>query len=352
MMIEVAAEEKERWNNIVRSFDNYDVFYLNEYVTAFMKENESNGIPVLLYYANGTDRALNVIFKRDISKDQHFRGEIEQEHFFDLITPYGYGGFWGRIEDYDSLNHTYNEYCQSRNYVCEFVRFELFNNYFENYDGTVETRTHNVVRNLEMPLEYIWMDFKQKVRKNVQRANKNGLEIIIENTGEYLDEFLKIYYGTMERNDAEKNFYFSRSFFETLNCMAENIMYFHVVHENMFISTELVIFGAENAYSYLGGTDRNYFDLRPNDFLKYEIIKWAKEKGLKNFVLGGGYGSDDGIFQYKTSLAPNGVKDFYIGRKIFDKAAYDHLCELRGVNSHSMELREAGFFPEYRGGHK
>ena len=88
----------------------------------------------------------------------------------------------------------------------------------------------------------------------------------------------------------------------------------YVVHEGKIISTELVIYGTENAYSYLGGTDRDYFDVRPNDYLKYEIIKWAKAKGLKNFVLGGGYGADDGIFQYKLCLAPHGEYDFYIGR--------------------------------------
>jgi len=31
-----------------------------------MKENESIGEPVLLYYVNGSDRAMNVLFKRDM----------------------------------------------------------------------------------------------------------------------------------------------------------------------------------------------------------------------------------------------------------------------------------------------
>ena len=109
------------------------------------------------------------------------------------------------------------------------------------------------------------------------------------------------------------------------------------------ISAELVIYGSENCYSYLGGTNSEYFDLRPNDFLKYEIIKWAKNKGLKNFVLGGGYGSDDGIYQYKLSLAPHGVYNFYIGRKVFDQKSYDELVSLRDEN----ELNEK-FFPLYR----
>lgn len=347
MMTVYTVEQTTQWNDTVRSFKDYDVFYLNEYALAFMQEDEKNGIPFLLYYENGTDRAINVVFKRDVSKDEKFAGRIEENQYFDLISPYGYGGFWGNISDYDSLNRAYNKFCMENHYICEFVRFELFGDYYNRYDGETETRTHNVVRNLELPIEDIWMDFKQKVRKNVKRANKNELKIIIENTGEYLDDFLNIYYSTMERSNAETEYYFSKNFFKTLDQMKENIMYFHTAYEDKIISTELVIYGAENCYSYLGGTDREYFELRPNDFLKYEIIKWAKEKGLKKFVLGGGYGEDDGIFQYKTCLAPNGIVDFYIGRKIFDKKSYDYLVSLRIEKN--PDCIETKYFPKYRG---
>ncbi|MCR5797264.1 MAG: GNAT family N-acetyltransferase, partial [Eubacterium sp.] len=294
-------------------------------------------------YESGEDRAINVVFRRDVAKDDKLDGRVDGGRYFDLITPYGYGGFWGTISDWDKLNQTYTEYCMRNHYVCEFVRFELFTSYHEHFDGEVETRTHNVVRSLDMPIDEMWMDFKQKVRKNVKRANTYNLECIIENTDEHLEDFLRIYYSTMDRTDAEGEYYFSKQFYEDLNEMKNNVMYFHVVYEGKIVSTELVIYGSQNVYSYLGGTDREYFDVRPNDFLKYEIIKWAKEKGLKNFVLGGGYGADDGIYQYKLCLAPHGQQEFYIGRKIFDQEAYDKLVALRG----NEELNES-FFPLYR----
>ena len=218
--------------------------------------------------------------------------------------------------------------------------------YHKYYDGEIESRTHNVVRSLDLPIDDLWMDFKQKVRKNVKRARENGLEIIIENTDAHLRDFLDIYYSTMDRNNAQDSFYFSKGFYECINRMKDNIMYFHVLQDEKIISTELVLYGAENAYSYLGGTYKEYYDLRPNDFLKFEIIKWAKEKGLKNFVLGGGYGADDGIFQYKTCLAPRGIVDFYIGRKIFNREAYDYLLNLR-IKDNPI-CKEAAFFPQYR----
>lgn len=340
---EISINEQDKWDEIVRSFPDYDIFYLSGYSKAFMREAPRNGTPILLLYEDGEDRAINVVLRRDIAKDDKLAGKIEEGQYFDLITPYGYGGFWGTITDWEELDRTYTQYCIDNHYVCEFVRFELFSNYHEHYSGEVETRTHNVVRSLEMPVDEIWMDFKQKVRKNVKRANKNNLGIIVESTGEHMEDFLRIYYSTMDRSDAEDEYYFSRQFYEDLNEMKDNVMYFHVVSEGRIISTELVIYGAENCYSYLGGTDRDYFDLRPNEFLKFEVIKWAKEKGLKNFVLGGGYGADDGIFQYKLCLAPHGVYDFYIGRKIFDREAYDELVGLR-----AGDVLNERYFPLYR----
>lgn len=350
MIKEYAISNQLEWDNIVRSFSNYDVFYLSDYSKAFMQENPKNGNPILLLYEEGDDRAINVVFRRDVALDEKLAGKIEEGQYFDLITPYGYGGFYGNVSDWDKLNQAYTEYCMENHYVCEFVRFELFTDYHAHYDGEVETRTHNVVRTLSKPLEEMWMDFKQKVRKNVKKANSFKLGCIIENTGEYLEDFLRIYYSTMSRSDAENEYYFSKRFYEDLTEMKDNVMYFHVVYEGKIISTELVIYGAENCYSYLGGTDRDYFDVRPNDYLKYEIIKWAKEKGLKNFVLGGGYGADDGIFQYKLSLAPHGVCNFYIGKKIFDEGAYRELLEIRCKGSKETEkkLVDAGFFPAYR----
>lgn len=343
MIKEISIDNQMEWDRIVTSFSDYDVFYLSGYSKAFMKEAPKNGMPILLLYENNEDRAINVVFKRDVAQDEKLAGKIREGQYFDLITPYGYGGFWGSVSDWDKLNQVYTDYCTRNYYVCEFVRFELFSEYHKYYDGEVETRTHNVVRSLEMSLNEMWMNFKQKVRKNVKKANTNNLEILIENSNVHMDDFLRIYYSTMDRTNAENEYYFSKQFYENLNEMENNVMYFHVVYEGKIISTELVIYGAENCYSYLGGTDREYFDVRPNDYLKYEIIKWAKDKGLKNFVLGGGYGADDSIFQYKLCLAPNGLYDFYIGRKIFDKESYDKLVELRKPD----ELNEK-YFPLYR----
>lgn len=339
----VTLEEKEKWNKIVKSFSNYDVFYLPEYVEAF--KIHGDGEPILFYYNDGRTRAMNVVMKRDIAKVEFFKDKIEENKYFDLSSPYGYGGFIIEGEDYKKVNKSYEEYCKKNNIICEFVRFHLLENYQEKYDGDAINIKHNIIRKLDMNPEEMLMDFEHKVRKNIKKANRNNLQIQIDENGKTLEEFLRIYYSTMDRNHAEQEYYFDKSFFKKLNEMKENIVYFNVIYEGKVISTELVVYSPNNCYSYLGGTLSEYFDLRPNDFLKYEIIKWAYNKGINNFILGGGYGGeDDGIYRYKKSFAPNGIYDFYIGKNIFDKRIYKKLVKIREENGKI----DKNFFPIYR----
>lgn len=341
----ITVEQKEKWNGIVRSFGHYEVFYLNEYVEAFQELRNDKGL--LLWYENNGTRAMNVVFKRDVAGVKQLAGKIEPEQYFDLQTPYGYGGMLIEGNGTAEVWKAYEQVCREQNIVCEFVRFSLFSNGAAYYNGTAEARTHNIVRNLEIPMEEIFADFEYKVRKNLKKAQRNGLEAILDQHGTYFEDFLRIYYDTMDRNQAKEEYYFPRSFFEKFLNMKENAAWFYIRKEEQIISAELVIYNENNCYSFLGGTVPEFFEFRPNELLKVEIMKWAQEKKIKNFVLGGGYGGDDGIFRYKKSFAPNGVMDFYIGTKIWNKEIYDRLTALRTEDG-SLDA-DTKYFPKYRG---
>lgn len=345
MILTIGINEAKKWDSIVYSFRNYDVNYLSQYSKAF--KSAGAGEPLLLYYENGSTKAINVIMVRDIALSDNFKGKLQTNKWFDISTPYGYGGFWIEGEDYKTLEEEYENFCKKEGFISEFVRFHLFSQYKDIFNGTLESHTNNVVRSLDLNIDDMLMDFEHKVRKNIKKANKAGLEIEIDEVGNRIEEFLDIYYDTMRRNNAKSEYFFPEAFFRNLNEMIGNYAYFHVLYKNMVISTELVIYGKENCYSFLGGTRCDYFDLRPNDFLKFEIIKWAKVKGLKRFILGGGYGEDDGIFRYKKSFAPNGIQKFYIGKRVFDSEKYEELINIRREEIGFKESTK--YFPQYRG---
>lgn len=334
-------EQAEAWDALVRGFSNYDVYYLSGYVKAFRLHGD--GEPLLFYGEADGVRCINVVMERDIAADPHFAGSLPADTYFDFATPYGYGG-WLLEGDGDPapIFETYREWCKEHGIVSEFVRFSLFSSSRERYYGEVIPRTNNVVRALDRPMDEMLMDFEHKVRKNLKKAEASCLEIRIDTAGDDLTDFLRIYRATMDRNHAENEYYFSEEFYRQINTMNGHFAYFHVLYQGMVISTELVLMGTDTMYSYLGGTDEEYFAHRPNDFLKYHIIRWGFEHGYRQFVLGGGYGADDGIFRYKKSFAPEGIVRFYTGQAVFDSTAYDALCALR------TDLPDSGFFPRYR----
>ena len=51
-----------KWDEIVVSFKQHDVYYLSSYVKAFCLRGE--GEPYMIYFDNGTTRAINVVMKR------------------------------------------------------------------------------------------------------------------------------------------------------------------------------------------------------------------------------------------------------------------------------------------------
>ena len=153
----------------------------------------------------------------------------------------------------------------------------------------------------------------------------------------------------MNRNNASNYYYFGQQYFEDIaNLLPNNYIYFHVLKDNKIISTELVLFSERYAYSFLGGTIADYYDCRPNDFLKNEIIKWCYEQGIQQFILGGGYHKDDGIYRYKKGFTPDEDVPFYIGRHIFNQDIYQQAISKRQQADASFDINTP-YFPAYRG---
>ena len=156
----------------------------------------------------------------------------------------------------------------------------------------------------------------------------------------------------MDRRGAGRGYYFPMEFFEKLRLdLPDGACWFHALLGDEVVSTELVLLSTATVYSFLGGTAEAAFDCRPNDLLKYEIIRWAKARGYQRYVLGGGYEPGDGIFRYKRSFSPRGTIPFRVGRRIHQPDKYRRLVAARSSYEKALGVHwtpKAGYFPEYR----
>ena len=86
----IQVGETDRWNNIIKSFQNWDIYYLNEYAYSFQLHGD--GIPILIYHEQDSRRLCYVMMQEDISSFPPLAAYLESGQYYDWTTPYGYGG--------------------------------------------------------------------------------------------------------------------------------------------------------------------------------------------------------------------------------------------------------------------
>ena len=238
--------------------------------------------------------------------------------------------------------------------VSSFARLSLFEDDLLPFDGRTRVVQPNVIRDLQHSDDELWRDVEHKVRKNVKHARAEGVVVETDPNWDNLDSFIAIYEATMRRRQATPRYSFPHEFFEKLvAAIPGSLQLFLARVGSKVISAELVLTSTHHAYSFLGGTREESFRLRPNDLLKYEIIRALRDQGLTHLVLGGGPTPGDGIFRYKRSFAPNGLVDFKVGEQIYDPGAYEELIQQHSAHA-TADGRTwrpiADFFPAYRAG--
>lgn len=250
--------------------------------------------------------------------------------------------FWRELEQWTARHRV----------VCSFARLSLFDEEVLPFFGRTRVVQPNIIRELQLPDEELWVDVEAKVRKNIRRAHSVGLTVEHDNDCKQLGRFMDIYVDTMRRRDVAETDIFSTCFFEELvSELAGATQLFFVRAGRATVAAELILASSHHAYSFLGGTLASAFALRPNDLLKYEMIRRLRDQGLTHYVLGGGLRPADGIFRYKKSFAPKGVVDFKVGERVHDRAMYEAL--VRGLPKaagwvNPPRSADPDFFPAYR----
>lgn len=270
----------------------------------------------------------------------------------DVSSPYGYSGpLFANNAEKGTIMHFWkqiDEWYKRNNVVAEFIRFNLQGNW-KGYNGIIEPTLVTVCGKV-LPEEEQWNNFKPKVRNNYRKSITYGLKSTIYHDNITLDiikQFHEIYLGTMERNHANQQYFYELKYFVNLITNNPDMCAIMMIYmDGIPVSTELLLLTATTIISFLGGTVMEYFHTRPNDFLKIEVLRWAREKGYAYYSLGGGRENNDTLYQYKKNFFPMDEDPiFYTGRKIVDEKNYNHL--VKGCH-YCVDCNSENFFPLYR----
>ena len=335
------------WLEMWRLWPRRQVFAHPEYVALFARPDD--GVTCLAFKDDKSGILLPLIIRGMQSEPWGSGTGI------DATTAYGYSGPYGWNVTPETAQAFWSAtlaWAEKTQLVTLFCRLPLFHEDRCTIPFISETRSHSVVRTLELEPEDMWMDYDQKVRKNVRKAVRAGLVVEHDPGAVRLDEFKAIYRETMERTGANQDYLFQDQFFDNLvKHLAGHIHLCHTMDGPKVIASELILVSEREAYSFLGGTRAEAYPLRPNDLLKHEAFLWARRAGKSTFVLGGGLVDGDGIHRYKRSFAPTSQLSFETVSATLDNERCGILVEQhKGWASEKGIPWEPipGFFPPYR----
>jgi hypothetical protein len=328
------CNQSQEWNSLLSliSDSRKSPHFRPEYYSLFEDRKEGRGICFA-----GVDDEKVVLYPALINCINDLGYNLDN-NYFDLQGAYGYNGPVSNSTDVEFLQKFGEEltlYFKNKRIIAEFIRFcpVIQNQNYLNYISPVYT-LDNVMIDLRPGLDYIWeKSFDRGVRKAIRKSEGNGLEFKMFNgfdiDKKLITSFLNIYRLTMDRNKADNYYYFSPDFILSLvKKLAENCLMAFVLKDNIVITAELILHNQEIAYGFLGGTDSDYYDLSPNSFLRYQLIKSLIEKGITKYSIGGGKSKDDSVYSYKKSFSRYLDSRFYIGRKIHNETVYNTVVAL------------------------
>lgn len=349
-MIIIKPENKIEWNNIVKSFNNWDIYYLQEY--AMSLSQHENGNPILIFYKDDNCKLCYVMMKNEISQMKVFEDVAECVGYYDLSTPYGYGGpiIEGdfNLESQNKFKKELSEYCEENKIITQFIRFHpllLNHKYFEGICEVKEIKQTISIDTSDLLLINKNMDSKN--RNMLQKSKKIGVTIVFDN-GEKIDKFKEIYESTMNENKASDYFYFNDTYYEYLiNNMYNNTVYFYAYYDNKIISAAIFFYNDTSMHYHLSGTLKEYRHMASMNLLLNEASIWAYERGILNLHLGGGLDKNDNLFKFKRGFNKNSKLPFFIGRNIFNINIYKRLLDLRLQKENLFDINN-GHLIQYR----
>lgn len=352
-MLEVYTLFDKKWLEIVESFKDVDVYHLPNYLLPL--DNYTKNETKLFYYTSKIGKVALIMTVCDIAKDEKFKSKLEKNQYYDMETPYGYGG--ALVENYNEelmldFSKCLSSYAKENKIISQFIRFNPLteNSKLMQKVSNVKIEKHTIFIDLQS-FEIMNANMDSKNRNMVRKAIKNEVVIKImndENFAQVTEQFKLMYKETMHRNNAEEFYYFDNNYFdEFFNNFKKHYKLFYAMYDNKIISMAIIMHGNENLHYHLSAADREYIHLAPNNLLLFEVAKWGIANGMKKFHLGGGVSDNDRLFSFKKSFNKNKVLDFCIGSNIFDIEKYNELVKIRKEIDCDFDL-ERPYMIKYR----
>lgn len=188
--------------------------------------------------------------------------------------------------------------------------------------------------------------YEKETRYEIGRARRAGLTTHVDSVGTHLDDLARLYERTMQRNEADERYRFSRDYFEHLWAALDGRGHLLVAHldDDDVVGVLLFVVDGELGHAHLTGVSDEHLRLSPLNAMLDATADAARDLGARVLHLGAGRGGrEDSLYRFKRRIG-DVERAFEIGRWVLDGRRYAELSRAAGVGPAAA----AAFFPAYR----
>ncbi len=327
-----STKDTKEWEKYISFCEKKDLFFSLDYFNLFEKSGHGNGN--LFVYEKKKNYFVFPYLINSLKK----YGYEKYENYYDIQTPYGYGGFISNTDNEEFINESlenFNIFAKKNNIIASFIRFNPFISKSPKNSSILNIFLNREILYIDLTsdLNSIYKKVYSSNQRNMIRKARRQFTIKHSNDRETYKNFVNLYLQNMRRINAKKFYFFDDLFFDKFfENLKDNLIIFTAAKKtnpSEPISAILVLFDDNYSYYFLAGKSDKNNDNSSTNILIHKALIFLKNKKINIFNLGGGNStkSDDPLFKFKKSISKN-CKPFYIGTMIHNQKIYDEVSDI------------------------
>ncbi len=146
----------------------------------------------------------------------------------------------------------------------------------------------------------VFSDFRDSTRRNIKKATKEGVEVKIEHSLESVKEFYRLNGMTRrEHGLPPQPFSFFKKIYDYIISKNLGMVVLASLGQKNVAGGIYFHFGGKAIYKY-GASDKTFQNLRANNLVMWEAIKWYSQAGYKGLCFGRTEPENQGLIQFKS----------------------------------------------------
>ena len=148
--------------------------------------------------------------------------------------------------------------------------------------------------------EQVFSNFRDSTKRNTKKAVKEGVEVKIEHSLELMNEFYRLNCMTRKEHGLPPQpFYFFKKIYDHVISKNLGMVVLASLGQENVAGAIYFHFGEKAVYKY-GASDKKFQQIRANNLVMWEAIKWYSQNGYKSLCFGRTEPENQGLIQFKS----------------------------------------------------